>query len=180
MSNLIIAPFPYQYGHDQGCDAGIDVYHGSTGKVDGTHLLEKTSSPYPVGHRYVHQDAPKHCKHQETGKLDPFRKSSQNQGGSNDGKHTLEEYEHQFRNPACSQAGSSDSLQEELVETTDEMSPDAVSLHQAAAKYETVAERYPEYADCSYDEQTLHDDAQDIFLSDQSAIEQGNARNSHQ
>ena len=60
------------------------------------------------------------------------------------------------------------------------MSPDTVCIHQTAAKDKTVTECYPEYTDRSYYQQTLHDNAQNIFLSDQSTIKQGNTRNSHQ
>ena len=110
MSDLIITPSPYQDSHNQSCDTGIDVHHCSTGKIDSSHLLEKSSSPYPVCHRHVNQNAPEYCKHQETSKLDTLGKSSKNQGRRNDGKHTLEKNKHQFRYVTCSQGRCSNSL----------------------------------------------------------------------
>ena len=135
------------------------MYYGSSGKVYRTHLLEKSSSPYPVCHRNVNQYAPQYGKYQETGEFQSFGKRSQNQSRSNDGKHTLEQDKDDFRYVSGRKAGSCNSLQHDLVESTYQERPGAAAVHQAGSEDETVAESNPDNGHRTNDKHTLHDDA---------------------
>ena len=80
---------------------GIDVHHRTSGKVDGSHLLQEASAPYPVCHREVGKDYPQRDEHDIARKLDTFGKGTQYQRGGDDGKHALEHHEYQFGNVAA-------------------------------------------------------------------------------
>ena len=59
MTRTVIITLAYTECHDQSGYTGIDMNHGTTRKVDGSHLLQETSAPYPVGHRKISDDNPK-------------------------------------------------------------------------------------------------------------------------
>ena len=156
------------------------MHDGASGKVNGTHLLQETSAPDPVCHRHVDQDAPKYGEQEETGELHTLGKRTQNQSRRDDGKHALEEHEQQFGYASGGECLRSNAREEHFVKSANDSSQRISTVHQPRAEDEAVAEGDPKHAHRTHDEQALHDNAEYVFLTHQAAIEEGDARNSHQ
>jgi len=97
--SLVVTSFAQHYSRDQGGDTRVDVHYRASGKVQSPQFKEPSvSRPYPVGHRVVHQQGPENREEQETLEPDSFGKRTQNQGRSDDRKHTLKHDEQQMGN----------------------------------------------------------------------------------
>src|SRR5690554_1290503 len=90
--------FTEKDGHHQRRHAGIDMHHGSSREINGTHLAYPASSPYPMSQRVVNHKRPQHGKQKETAEFNPFGKRADNQSGGDHGKHSLKRHEQKFGN----------------------------------------------------------------------------------
>ena len=80
MTCTVIISLAYTECHDQSGYTGIDMNHGTTRKVDGSHLLQETATPYPVGHWKISDDNPKDGEKYITTELHALGKGTENQG----------------------------------------------------------------------------------------------------
>ena len=58
MTGTVIVALAHTERHDQRSHTGVDVNHRSARKVDGSHLLQESAAPYPVGHGKIGNDDP--------------------------------------------------------------------------------------------------------------------------
>ena len=119
------------------------MHHRTSGKVDGSHLLQEASAPYPVCHREVGKDYPQRDEHDIARKLDTFGKGTQYQRGGDDGKHALEHHEYQFGNVARGQRIQGDAVEERLVESAYHTRQRVSRLGKAGIERPAIPEGYP-------------------------------------
>src|SRR5262245_19442820 len=75
-------------------DAGTDVNHGPTGKIEGTHFSHPAlDAPYPMGERVINKGRPKQNKNNESAEFRAFGKSAGYQSRRNDREHHLVDHE---------------------------------------------------------------------------------------
>ena len=91
-----VVALAYHEAHDECRYAGVDVHHGASGKVDGSHLLQKSAAPHPVSHRQIGYDDPQNDEHHVALELDSFGKCSENERRGDECEHALEHGECHF------------------------------------------------------------------------------------
>ena len=170
MTRTVIITLAYTERHDQSSYTGIDMYHGTTRKVDGSHLLQETDAPYPVSHREIGDDNPENGEKYITAELDTLGKGTENQGWSNEGKHALEHHEGEFRNARWHDGIQTDAVEETLVETADDASQRIAAIRIFCGECPGISEGYPYQTDHCHDEYRLHQNAQDILLAHQTTV----------
>src|SRR3989338_11096436 len=88
----VFSPSDYQ-GADQGGDSGVNMNHGSSGKIQCPQVPKPSAdSPDPMADRIIHKCRPEQGKDQKSGKLHPLGKSPDNQSLRDYGKHGLENH----------------------------------------------------------------------------------------
>ena len=180
MTDLIVGSLPQHYGHDQSRYSRIYVHHSASGKIYRSHLLQETASPDPVRHREIGQDDPHDYEYYVPGELDPLGERSENQCRSDDCKHALEHGEQEFRDISCRDGVQCDAVHESLSETSDKESQRMSFLGKSRIEHPGIADGHPQDAHYSHQKDGLHDDAQDVFLSDQAAVKECDAGDAHQ
>ena len=170
MTRTIIITLADTECHDQSCDTGIDMYYGTTRKVDGSHLLQETAAPYPVSHREIGDDDPENGEKYITAELDTLGECTENQGWSDEGKHALEHHESELWNTRWHDGIQSDAMKETLIETSDDASQRVAAIRIFCRESPGISEDHPYQTDYCHDEYRLHQNAQDILLAHQTAI----------
>ena len=98
MTSTVIISLAYTESHDKSSYTCIDMNNSTTCKVDGSHLLQETASPYPVSHWKIGDDNPENGKKYISAEFDTLGKSTKDKGRSNQGEHALEHGEAKFWN----------------------------------------------------------------------------------
>ena len=91
-----VVALAYHKAHDECRYAGVDVYYGASGKVDGSHLLQESAAPHPVCHRQIGYDDPQNDEHHVALELDSFGKCAEDECRCDECEHALEHGECHF------------------------------------------------------------------------------------
>ena len=174
MTRTIIITLADTECHDQSSYTGIDMYHGTTRKVDGSHLLQETAAPYPVSHREIGDDNPKNGEKYITAELDTLGKGTENQGWSDEGKHALEHHESELWNTRWHDGIQTNAVEEALIETSDNASQRVAAIRIFCRESPGISEGHPYQTDYCHDEYRLHQDAEDILLTHQTTVKKCN------
>ena len=174
MTRTVIITLADTERHDQSSHTGIDMYHGTTRKVDGSHLLQETAAPYPVSHREIGDDDPENGEKYITAELDTLGECTENQGWSNQGKHALEHHESELRNARWHDGIQTDAVEEALIETSDNASQRVAAIRIFCRESPGISEGHPYQTDYCHDEYRLHQDAEDILLAHQATVKKCN------
>ena len=132
-----------------------------------------------MGHREICQYRPQDDEYHIALELNPLGKRAQYQRWRDEREHALEHDKHQLGYACWHNGRSGNAIQKGLVKTTNYEEQRTARLLKARAERPRVTDGHPQYADNANDKHRLHDDAQHVFLSYQTAIEQGDARNRH-
>ena len=170
MTCTVIITLAYTECHNQSGYTGIDMNHGTTCKVDGSHLLQETATPYPVGHWKISDDNPENGEKYITAELDTLGKGTENQGWSNEGEHALEHCKGELRNACWHDGIQANAVKKTFIETTDDASQRIARIGIFCRECPGITEDYPYQTDYCHDENRLHQDAENILLAHQTTI----------
>ena len=185
-----------EVGAYQAGNGGVDMYDSTTGEVQGAVLEQPTrgcgggrsgigcgigirTSPVPhhVRHGDIGEGKPDHHEDEHSREADAFGKGTQDQAAGDGGEGPLEHHIDQLGNTdtlaeGCGNRVRGDVIQEYLVKATEEGIP--------FGEGQTVAIDDPEYGGQGKYGEGLHQYREHILVSDQAAVEEGNAGNRHQ
>ena len=174
MTSTVIITLAHTECHDQGCYTSIDMNHSTTSKVDGSHLLQETASPHPVGHWKIGDDDPENGEKYITVEFDTLGKSTEDEGWSNQGEHALEHCKGKFRNTCRHDRIQTDAMKETFIKTSDDASQRIAGICIFCRESPGISECYPYQTDYCHDEYRLHQNTQYILLAHQTAIKKCN------
>ena len=158
--------------------------HRAAGEVDGLdgrvrvpHAVHRAvDAPDPVGEREVNNNHPERHEEHDSGELHAFRDGAEDQRGRDDGEHELIHAEHAVADPIrvirVRRRADAFKHRELLVVTH----PRARAIRED----EAVTEQEPQNGDEPRDAEALGDDGQDVFLPNETAVEEEEAGQRHE
>src|SRR5262249_25893786 len=144
------------------------MHYSAAGKVQCSHLTHPSFyTPYPMSERIIDKGCPQQNENQEGAKLHPFRKSPGDQCGSDDREHHLIDHEVLSGNlisVVCVRFRTNPAQANPI-----EISDDSTNV---GSKRQTVAPEDPLDADYADNDKAMHDSTENVFPSNQAAIEE--------
>ena len=135
-----------------------------------------------MANRTVDECSPKDGKDAHRAELHAFRKCSADQRRSNNEEHPLKHHEQRVRNRLALHLRDLDRsvLHRRNHAAEKEMLTEVSEIRVLPAERETVSPQSPDDAHQSHQEDTLHQDTDDVLFANKSAVEQGQPRTNHQ
>ena len=160
--------FANQVGTHQTRYRGVDVYNGTAREVQRAVRCQQTATPDHVRNRHIGERHPDHHEDQHGRETNTLGERAHNQPDGNTGEGALE------RNvdiliEAAHQRGQLNIFQHHPVEVTKE--------RVARAERQRVTVNHPQHADQCERHGNLRQHGENVFATDQAAVEQRNARN---
>ena len=187
-------------GAHQTRHSGVDMHHGTAGKVQRAHLPQITAfgvhgvhdffagvsvrahpEPDHVRDRGVAESEPQHAEHQHRRELDALCKRAHDQRAGNRRKAGLEGCKHDLRDVhAFAEGGRGCEGARRVVPNAFHQHPvKAAKEGPALGKGNAVAVNKPQHHDQREGHHDLHQHREHVFAAHQAAIEQGQARHGH-
>ena len=141
---------------------------------------QDSAAPDPMAQRAIDQRAPEDHEHDHRAELHPLGKRPADQRRGDDEEHALEQH---VRQPGDVQVGKHRNvglpIDQRRLHAVHQQVVEIADPGPAAAEGKRVSPECPDDRHQTHQEHALHHHAQHVLLSDQSAVEQGQARAGH-
>ena len=163
--------FANQISAHQTRDRGVNVDNGTAREVQRAVRRQQTATPDHVRNRHIGERQPDHHEDQDRRETNALGERAHNQPDGNAGERALERHVN-ILIEAAHQRGQFNVFQHHPVEVTKE--------RVTRAERQRVTVNHPKHADQCKRHGNLRQHGENVFATDQTAVEQRNARNGHE
>ena len=154
------------------------MHHRTAGKIETGHqpagsVQQSALAPHHVGHWEIHQEAPQDREQEHRAELHPLGECARDQGRRDDSEHQLVDHEGLLGNGrgivgigCCAHV-----IQEGEVQISNDW--------RRTTERQAVADEGPQHRNDSHQDKAVHHGAEDVFATDQAAVEEGEPRAGH-